>query len=128
MSIDILEHPLPKFEPARRAIIFELSCPKAFAAYRDASWLILSTFAFPPSEHTPTTSLPLEQFEPQIIRAYPGLRDYANTTKSNVTLGSMTKSHLESHYAASGFPVDFAGVCRAFGPRLDYYDATGVSQ
>lgn len=38
IKIDVLEHPLPKLESARRAVIFELSCPEAFAAYRDATW------------------------------------------------------------------------------------------
>jgi hypothetical protein len=101
MTIDILEHPLPKAEPALRAVIFELMCPKDFAAYRDATWLILSSYAFP--KPTPIDNVPL-------LRAYPGLRDYANKVKTKVTLGSTTKSHLESHYAKSGFPVTFREV------------------
>lgn len=119
IKIGIFEHPLPKLEPARRAVIFELSCPKAFAAYRDATWCLLSTFAFPGSEQSCAADLTEKKY---LIRDYSGLKQYANNTKSRVTLGSTTKSHLESHYAESGFPVDFAGVCRAFGLRLNYCD------
>jgi hypothetical protein len=113
MTIDILEHPLPKVEPALKAVIFELMCPKDFAAYRDATWLILSSYAFP--KQTPNESVPR-------LRAYPGLRKYAHDVVYTVTLGSTTKSHLESHYAKSGFPVTFREVCRSFGLKLDYFD------
>jgi hypothetical protein len=116
MTIDIYEHPLPKSEPALKAVLFELMCPKAFAAYRDATWLILSSFAFPPQ--AALDDVPL-------LRTYSGLSDYANNTRSKVTLGSSTKSHLDSHYAKSGFPVTFRDVCRSFGLRLDYYDNAG---
>jgi hypothetical protein len=115
MTIDILEHPLPKAEPAMKAVIFELECPKAFAAYRDATWVILSSYTFP--EQSPIENVPL-------LRTYPGLKDYANNVRSRVTLGSTTKSHLESHYAKSGFPVTFREVCRSFGLKLDYFDNT----
>ncbi|KAH7082745.1 hypothetical protein BKA63DRAFT_433265 [Paraphoma chrysanthemicola] len=116
MTINIHEHPLPKAETALKAVLFELTCPEAFAAYRDATWLILSSFAFPPQAA-------LEDV-PQ-LRSYSGLRNHANTTKSHVTLGSSTKSHLDSHYAKSGFPVTFRDVCRPFGLRLDYFDSAG---
>ncbi|KAH7412021.1 hypothetical protein DE146DRAFT_784622 [Phaeosphaeria sp. MPI-PUGE-AT-0046c] len=122
IEIEILEHPLPKSESVRRAIIFELSCPKPFAAYRDATWLILSTFGFPKPEQVATPSAePSEAVA--VIRSYEGLSRYANNTQSRVTLGSTTKSHLKSHYSKSGFPVDFPDICRAFGLRLDYYDS-----
>jgi hypothetical protein len=113
MTIDILEHPLPKAEAALKAVIFELMCPKDFAAYRNATWLILSSYAFPKQD--PIDNVPL-------LCAYSGLQEYANNVKPTVTLGSTTKSHLESHYAKSGFPVTFREVCRSFGLKLDYFD------
>jgi hypothetical protein len=116
MEIEISEYPLPKPEPALKAVVFELMCPKTFAAYRDATWLILNTYGFP--NQTPVDEVPL-------LRAYSGLKDYANDTISKVTLGSSTKSHLESHYATSKFPVKFEHVCRPFGLKLDYYDNDG---
>ena len=112
MAIKVFEYPLPRMEPDIKAVIFELVCPQAFAAYRDATWTILSTFALP--ARTQSGNVPL-------IRTYPGLSDFANKTKSKVTLGSKTKPHIEAHYAESGFPVTFRGVCLPFGLKLDYY-------
>lgn len=79
----------------------------------------MSTFAFPTVEQSQAGQEPAERY---LLRDYEGLKQYANSTKSKVTLGSATKSHLDSHYAESGFPVDFAGICRAFGLRVNYYD------
>jgi len=116
MSIDIHEHPLPAVEAELKAVIFELLCPQAFSAYRDATWLILSSFELPTA---PTaSSIPL-------VRNYSGLSEYANNTRSKVTLGSTTKSHLDSHYATSCFPVPFREVSRAFGMKLRYFDVQG---
>jgi hypothetical protein len=113
IKIDIFEYPLPKADHALKALIFELKCPRAFASYRDATWLILSTFAY-----ASTTTIG----EVPLLRAYSGLATYANNTKTKVTLGSSTKSHLKSHYSESGFPVSFRDVCRSFGMKLDYFD------
>jgi len=113
IMIDVFEHPLPKNEVALKAIVFELMWPKPLAAYRDATWLILSGFTFP--QQTPVGDVPL-------LRAYSGLREYANNTRSRITLGSSTKSHLDSHYSTSGFPVTFAEISRSFGLKLDYYN------
>ncbi|KAH4934580.1 hypothetical protein HBI79_087720 [Parastagonospora nodorum] len=120
MMIEILEHPLPKSEPALKAVVFELMCPETFAAYRDATWSILSAFAF--SHKAPLDATPEVDGAPP-LRSYPGLESYANDIISRVTLASSTKSHLQSHYAKSGFPVTFRDICRSFGLKLDYYDS-----
>jgi hypothetical protein len=119
MMIEILEHPLPKSEPALKAVLFELMCPEAFAAYRDATWNILSSFAFP--RHAPVDETQVVEDAP-LLRSYSGLDDYANNVVTRITLASSTKSHLASHYAKSGFPVNFSDICRSFGLKLDYYD------
>ncbi|KAF2871478.1 hypothetical protein BDV95DRAFT_493867 [Massariosphaeria phaeospora] len=116
INIRIHEHPLPTSEPAAKAAVFELICPETFAAYRDATWLILSSFAYPKSD-------PLERVP--LVRAYPGLRKHAVGKGFHVTLGSTTKSHLDSHYATSDFPVTFPQICLPFGLKLDYYDSFG---
>jgi hypothetical protein len=110
--IEIFEYPLPKNEPSLKAVIFELMCPEAFAAYRDATWLILSTFAYRDVEIIEDVPL---------VRVYSGLLSYANKTISKVTLGSSTKSHLDTHYATIGFPNDFVDVCLLLGLKLNYY-------
>jgi hypothetical protein len=113
ITIDIHEHPLHYSESSARASIFELACPAAFASYRDATWLILTTFAYPkkaPLDHIPR------------LREYSGLANYKNTLKFNVSLSSSTKSHLDSHYRKSGFPVPWEKITRPNGLSLDYFD------
>ncbi|KAF2133722.1 hypothetical protein P153DRAFT_330168 [Dothidotthia symphoricarpi CBS 119687] len=116
ITIDIFEYPLPKSEPAVKAVIFELICPKAFALYRDATWCIMSSFAYPQKE---------PEVDTYLLRNYSGLCDYANRQETRVSLGSSTKSHLDSHYATSGFPLPMRDVCRPFGMKMDYYDTSG---
>ncbi|CAI6342575.1 unnamed protein product [Periconia digitata] len=113
IKIRIFENPLPAFEPAAKTVVFELRCPKTLASYRDATWSIISTFAFGRSN-------PLENIP--ILRNYPSLQQYATASKSAVTLGSSTKSHLDCHYKESTFPVALHHVCRPCGLTYDYYD------
>jgi hypothetical protein len=118
MRIRIFEHPLPNFEPAAKAALFELRCPEEFAAYRDVTWLILSTLCHQPVEY-------LEKV--WFIRGYSQLRSYVNDVDSHVTLGSYTKPHLESHYSDWNFPVTLDTVFRTCGLKPRYYDALGMA-
>jgi hypothetical protein len=115
IKIGILEHPLPSFEPAAKAAVFEVACPRSFAAYRDATWILLETFAYANEE--PLENIPL-------IRKYHGLRKYVHHGHIPIiTLGSSTKSFLDSHYAETGFPVgELKDICRPCGLQLHYYD------
>ncbi|KAJ5065101.1 hypothetical protein J3E72DRAFT_210908, partial [Bipolaris maydis] len=117
MRIQIFEHPLPSYEPAAKATLFELQCPKEFAAYRDATWLILSSLCHKPVEHLDRISL---------VRDYSQLRSYANKTHCQVTLGSYKKAHLESHYATWGFPIALQEIIRTCGLKPRYYDVSGA--
>ncbi|CAO2653039.1 Nn.00g024500.m01.CDS01 [Neocucurbitaria sp. VM-36] len=116
ITIKVFEHPLPKREHAAKAAVFELACPAAFGAYRDATWKILATFVFPKAQ--PDANVPI----PAISR-YTGLSRYSSRTDMNVSLGSSTKSHLDSHYKESGFPVTLDQICRPCGLKLDYFDS-----
>jgi hypothetical protein len=113
ITIDIHEHPLHHSESGARAAIFELACPAAFASYRDATCLILMTFAYP-------QKAPLDQV-PR-LREYSSLAIYGNNLKFNVSLSSYTKSHLNSHYRNSKFPVPWEHITRPNGLTLDYFD------
>ncbi|KAF1837673.1 hypothetical protein BDW02DRAFT_107422 [Decorospora gaudefroyi] len=116
MRIQIFEHPLPNFEPAAKAALFELQCPEAYAAYRDATWLILSVLCQQPGDKLERVSL---------IRDYSQIRQYANNTQCQVTLASERKAHLESHYATWGFPIGLIDVLRSCGLKPKYYDSHG---
>ncbi|KAH9875702.1 hypothetical protein IAQ61_003166 [Plenodomus lingam] len=116
MSIQIFEDPLPNYEPAVKAVLFEILCPEDFAAYRDATWKILSMLCFESIDSPDRVSL---------VREYSQLRSYTNNTECKITLGSYKKAHLESHYATSGFPIRLDDVLRTCGLRPRYYDTLG---
>ncbi|KAL6161149.1 hypothetical protein ACJBU6_00280 [Exserohilum turcicum] len=117
MRIRIFEHPLPSYEPAAKAAIFELQCPEVFASYRDATWLILSSLCHQPMQQLKRVSL---------IREYSQIRPYANQTSCHVTLASEKKAHLESHYATWGFPIALEEIIRTCGLKPRYYDSAGA--
>lgn len=116
IRIQIYEHPLPSYEPAAKAALFELQCPEVFAAYRDATWLILSTLCREPTDRLDRMSL---------VREYTQLRPYVSRTSCRVTLGSYKKAHLECHYANWGFPIGVDEVIRTCGLKPRYYDSVG---
>lgn len=69
--MDAHEHPLPADPIPAKMVVFELSRPEAFAAYRDCSWQIISTLAFPTAQ-VPT-------FEPRVLlEDYSELKPYIN--------------------------------------------------
>lgn len=114
IKIQIFEHPLPNYEPAAKAAIFELRCPESFAAYRDATWSILSTICSPLPASTPERV--------SIVRNYSQLRAHANDSECRVTLASEKKAFLETHYALWGFPVEIDPIIRKCGLKPRYFD------
>jgi hypothetical protein len=117
IQIEAFEYPLPKSEPDIKAIVFELACPATFAAYRDATWSIISAFAHPKDDNTGDPILSM--------REYRGLKTYASGATHKVTLVSTTKSHLHSHYRTWNFPVTFKQVCKEYGLGRSRYFDTG---
>ena len=84
MKIQCHEAPLPDDDDLAKVACFELSCPKAFAAYRDAVWLIFTTLGLSFYD-TPQ--------EPRCyVRDYSELCDFANETAMSFSLASITKS------------------------------------
>jgi hypothetical protein len=116
IRIRIHEHPLPSYEPATKAALFELQCPEVFAAYRDATWQVLSTLCHQLTEELDRISL---------VRGYSQVHEYANDTECQVTLGSYRKAHLECHYAEWGFPIRLEEIMRTCGLKPRYYDRLG---
>ena len=115
MKIQIYEHPLPFDSIKAKAIVFELVCPKFIAAYRDATWNILSTLGQPDL---------MAGSEPRMhLHEYSELRSYGGAPAGRVSLASTTKSFLSSHYSHIGFPIAFDEVCRPNGLKLGYHDA-----
>lgn len=118
IKICIFEHLLSSYEPTTKAAMFELRCPKSFAAYRDATWSILSTLC---------SSSSTEQLDRvSLLRHFSELQPYVNNSSCSVTLASEKKSFLETHHASWGFPVELDNIIRTCGLKLKYYD--GYSQ
>lgn len=112
--IAVDEYPLPENENAAKAAVFELLCPRVFAAWRDCTWNILNKLGREPSLATGST--------PPLISDYSGLRDYGRREPRAITLASTTKSFRDTHYRLVPFPVPLAKVCLPNGLRLGLYD------
>ena len=112
--ITIHEHPLPYDPVEAKAVVFEVAPPPAFAAYRSASWTIISLLG----SQGHTESVPPKM----LLRDYPGLKRYMALEKSRFSLASTTKSFMMTHYANPTFPVGLEDVCLRNGLKLRYYD------
>ena len=114
MRIDAHEHPLPSSTVNANVVVFELGCPEAFAAYRDATWKILGRLA---------TSKQMERREPQLLlRDYSELKAYKNSSICQLSLASTTKSFLKTHYSSVRFPANIDDVCLPNGLKFGYFD------
>ncbi|KAF3221100.1 hypothetical protein TWF106_006425 [Orbilia oligospora] len=114
IKIKAHEYPLPKNGPHLRAILFELACPPAFAAYRDISWRIISTLAL--SGNRP-------QNKPRLlVHQYSELIPFFKSSAPVVTLASTKKSFLQTHLANVSFPTSLEKICLPNGLALTYFD------
>ena len=112
--ITIHEHPLPLDLVQAKAVVFELAPPPAFAAYRDATFKIMSLLGSP--NHT-------EVVPPKMVLGdHPELNRYMISRRPRFSLASTTKSFLMTHYANPRFPVGLEDVCLQNGLKLGYYD------
>jgi Protein of unknown function (DUF3638) len=114
MRIEIHEHPLPSNPVHAKAVVFELGCPKAFKAYRDATWRILGTLARAKLMHCPEPRM--------VIREYSALRAFMKVPVGGVSLASTHKPFLSTHYKSVCFPVGLEHVCLESGLRWAYFD------
>lgn len=119
IKIRIFEHPLPSYEPAAKAAMFEIRCPESFAAYRNATWSILSIICSPEPADKPERA--------SLLQEYPPLAPRVAKPTRGLTLASEKKAFLETHYADWGFPVDLDDVIRTCGLKLKYYDQSSQS-
>ncbi|KAK4227346.1 hypothetical protein QBC38DRAFT_417082 [Podospora fimiseda] len=132
IKIQIYEEPLPSEEFMIKAAVFELACPDTFAKYRDTTWMVMSSLASWMSSDAASARCvlrrPQKGFEPPV---YSQLLQFSRTKPVNITLGSLTKSFLTTHYSVVRFPVKWEGgkdgVCKPNGLKLAYYDSiTGM--
>ncbi|KAI3549226.1 hypothetical protein CABS03_12069 [Colletotrichum abscissum] len=118
MRINILEDPLPSDPVVARAVIFELVCPKEFAAYRDTTWWLLRHLA---------THFDDQGILPRcLLRDYLQLKSFWRPSQHKLGLASTTKPFHVTHYTSMPFPVEWEGgrdgVCRPNALKLGYFD------
>lgn len=93
IKIRIFESPLPESDTLAKVVVFELCCPRAFAAYRDATWAVLYRLA---------TDNPERAIEPRLcLEDYSELQPYSEISWQ-LSLASSTKS-CENSFTATYF-------------------------
>ena len=91
-KILVHEFPLPLDTVQSKAVIFELQCPQAFVAWRDATWKVLNDLGR--GKQVPSQSPPVLLFD------YSEIKTHVTSKRPVITLASRTKSFLKSHYSA----------------------------
>lgn len=114
-KIFIHEHPLPPRDVHAKTVVFELAAPKCFVEYREATWNIIGHLALPDLEEG--------AIEPKVLlREYSELKDYIGPFSQRISLASMVKSFLYTHYKMRSFPVEWDQVDRPNPMHFRYYD------
>lgn len=114
MRIDVYEHPLPSNVIEAKAVLFELRCPRAFRAYRSATWRVIGELASPTR---------VAGIEPRLILPdHKSLKNFMVDELSGVTLASAKKSFTATHYRDHRFPVSIDQICVPSGLKWSYFD------
>ncbi|KAI1274441.1 hypothetical protein F5Y07DRAFT_410255 [Xylaria sp. FL0933] len=116
LNIQVLEAFLPKNNPLRSALVFELGIPDWLSAYRDATWQIMSTLAHP---HRPAN---LEK--PEIhLQACEPLRVFLEAKVNRLSMASKIKCFAQTHYNCSQGKVPLTDVLLPFAADFQLYDS-----
>lgn len=101
----------------QRAVVFELMIPRAFAAYRRATWDIINRLC--PRVESSTSRKP-----EILLYQYSQLKPYNRNQKPPcLSLASTTKSFLGTHYSYRRLPASSEDVLLPHGLRYSYYDS-----
>ncbi|MCJ1462481.1 hypothetical protein MMC07_001083 [Pseudocyphellaria aurata] len=124
IHISIHEWPLPALETEAKAAVFELQCPIAVAAWRDATFIIVQDLGR--SEPVSGEIVQERVFEYQNLKSYYSnpiskLADHLNQS-TRISIGSNTKSFLRTHYKPCILPVEFEQVALKNGLRYELLD------
>lgn len=119
LEIQVHEEFLPIDDTKAAKILFELSVPRWYEAYRNVTFKIIHDLAWPSR---------VDQDEPPLV-----LRDFVPLTKyqkarsvaGGVTLASPVKSFLQTHWrVVQVLRGSVREVLRPHGPEFDLYDVT----
>ncbi|KAI1347711.1 hypothetical protein F5Y01DRAFT_318465 [Xylaria sp. FL0043] len=116
LNIRVQEAFLPKSNPARGTIVFELGIPDWLSAYRDATWQIMSTMAHPhrlPNAEKP--EIHLQECEP--------LSGFMEAEVNRLSLASKIKCFEQTHYNFSEGKAPLSRVLLPFAANFQLYDS-----
>ncbi|RAL14699.1 uncharacterized protein BO97DRAFT_465286 [Aspergillus homomorphus CBS 101889] len=121
LRISVHEDYLPKRMAEKRAVLFELGIPQAFAAYRSASWSIIIRLGR-------QMELSAARAPQKVLGNYPNLSPYMKLIayRRGYSLASTTKSYLETHYKQVRLPTTEKSVILPSGLTFKYYDERGI--
>ncbi|KAH9059214.1 hypothetical protein EDB87DRAFT_1684972 [Lactarius vividus] len=117
LKIVAFEWPLPQATMQAQLVIFELSLPRAFSAWREITYKILCDIGLP------SASGNVDRPE-LLLDAFSGLRNWAIRHKYHrITIGSTTKSFCDqTHYKTVKIPADDSDVLLNNGLSFRLYD------
>jgi hypothetical protein len=121
LKIQVHEWPLPTDARQAEATVFELRLPPTFAIWRSVTFAILAPIGTPKWEAHGDPFVVLPRYD-QLASRYGQFHSSAR-----VTVGSETKSVLQSHYSQVQAPATESSVCVGNGLKFRLYDSIGSS-
>ena len=117
MKIDVHEWPLPQADAQAQLVIFELSPPRAFSAWREMTYKIFSDIRTTKASDGP-------ERPKLLLDTFSGLRRWAvRHPYHRITLGSTTKSFRDqTHYKKVQIPANESVVLVNNGLSFKFYD------
>ncbi|KAI9441022.1 hypothetical protein H4582DRAFT_1811232 [Lactarius indigo] len=122
LKIDVHEWPLPRATAQAQLVVFELSPPRAFSAWREITSKILLDIRM--------TDAPDNADQPKLLlETYSGLRNWAvRHSYHRITIASTTKSFRDqTHYKKVQIPADDSHVLLNNGLSFKLYDRKAKS-
>lgn len=117
LEIQVHEDFLPVHDTKAAKIVFELSIPRWYEAYRNVTFKIVNDLAWPVRINQEEPPLVLREFKP--LAHYQNARSVAG----GVTLASPAKSFLQTHWrVVQVLQGSLRDVLRPHGPDFDLYD------
>ncbi|KAH9033523.1 hypothetical protein EDB85DRAFT_2144913 [Lactarius pseudohatsudake] len=121
LKIDVFEWPLPQATVEAQLVVFELSPPRAFSAWREITYKILRDIGMPKVHDIDRPKL--------LLDAFSALKHWAVRHEHHrITIGSTTKSFRDqTHYKRVQIPADNSNVLLNNGLSFKLYDRKAKS-
>ena len=120
MEIHVHEWPLPQEPLKAQSVVFELSPPRAFSAWREITFAVLYDIGMPKAA---------DKAEPKLVLgAYSGLSEWAvGHEYHRITIASTTKSFYQTLHRGVQIPANESQVLLNNGLSFRLYDRTTTS-